>query len=59
VGAILRFGSLWFVKLNPRNFRAQGRDTALFSLLTLSFSFVAMKSLMLSITRSPARSLRT
>jgi hypothetical protein len=47
------------VKLNPRNFRTHGTATALFSLLTFSFSFFVMKSLMLPITRCPARSVRT
>jgi hypothetical protein len=58
-GAIRRFGMPAFVKLNPRNFRSQGRATALFCWFTLSLSFVMMNRVMLFITRSPARLLRT
>ena len=58
-GAIRRFGCLRFVKLKPRNFRSHGRATALFCSFTLSLSFVVMNRVMLSITRSPARRLRT
>jgi len=47
------------VKLNPRNFRCCGRATALFASFTLSLSFCVMNRVMLSITRCPARSLRT
>ena len=39
-GARRLFGCLWFVKLNPRNFRCHGRATALFSRLTRSLGFV-------------------
>jgi hypothetical protein len=58
-GAIrLRRGS-FPVKLKPRNLRSHGRATALFSLLTFSLSFLLMKRVTLSITRSPDRWLRT
>ena len=58
-GAIARFTSGPAVKLNPRNFRSCGRATALFASFTLSLSFSVMNRLTLSITRWPARSLRT
>ena len=58
-GAIRRRGSLPFVKLKPRNFRSLGRATALFAWFTWSLSFVVRNRVMLSITRSPARWLRT
>ena len=58
-GAIRRRGAFSLVKLNPRNFRFHGAATALFSLFTFSFSFFPMKSVMPSITRCPARSVRT
>jgi hypothetical protein len=57
--AIRRFGSRCIVKLKPRNFRSHGRATALFYWFTLSLSFVVMNRVMLVITRSPARRLRT
>ena len=38
LGAIRLLGSRSAVKLNPRNFLSQGRATALFCSLTLSFS---------------------
>jgi len=38
-GAMRRFGFDPLVKLNPRNLRSRGRATALFWLLTRSFSF--------------------
>ena len=59
LGAMRRLGSVWFVKLKPRNFRSQGRATALFVLLTWSLSRSVMKAVRLSITRWPARRLRT
>jgi hypothetical protein len=46
------------VKLNPRNFRSCGRATALFASFTLSL-IIVMNRVTLSITRCPARSLRT
>jgi hypothetical protein len=58
-GAIRRFGSRCIVNVIPRNFRSQGRATALFDSFTLSFNFVMMNRVMLSITRWPARWLRT
>jgi len=58
-GAIRRFGVAAFVKLNPRNFPAPGRATALFCRFTLSLSVAPMNRVTLSITRSPARLLRT
>jgi hypothetical protein len=58
-GAIRRLGFRLAVKLNPRNFRSHGRATALFCSFTLSLSFVVMNRVTLSITRSPARRLRT
>jgi len=58
-GAIVRFGSFPPVKLNPRNFRSCGFATALFDSFTLSFRFSVMNRFTLSITRCPARSLRT
>ena len=58
-GAIRRLGTPALVKLNPRNFRFHGRATALFCWFTLSLSFVVMYRVTLSITRAPARRLRT
>jgi hypothetical protein len=54
-----RFGARLAVKLKPGNFRSHGRATALFCPFTLSLSFVVMNRLILAITRSPARRLRT
>jgi hypothetical protein len=59
LGAIRRFGFQSQVKLKPRNFRSCGLATALFSLFTFSLSFCTMKRVTLSITRCPARALRT
>src|SRR5207302_7647711 len=47
------------VKLNPRNFRFQGRSTALFASLTLSFRTCARYFVTLANTRCPALRLRT
>jgi hypothetical protein len=58
-GAMTRLTSGPAVKLNPRNFRSCGRATALFVSFTLSLSSCVMNRVMLSITRCPARSLRT
>jgi hypothetical protein len=58
-GAIRRFGVPALVKLNPRNFLAQGRATALLCWFTWSLSLLMMNRVRLSITRSPARRLRT
>ena len=54
-----RFGRWPWVKLKPRNVRSRAAATALFATLTLSFSRVVMKSVILAITRCPARALRT
>ena len=67
LGDILRLHPFQFTKLNPRNFRSCGFATALNALstlapldsLTLSFSLEVMNRFTLSITRCPARSLRT
>jgi hypothetical protein len=59
LGAMTRLTSGPAVKLNPRNFRSCGRAAALFASFTLSLSFCVMNCVMLSITRCPARSLRT
>ena len=49
----------WADCYNPyfmgKMFRSHGRPTALFSLLTRSLSFIVMNSVMLCITRCPAR----
>ena len=61
-GAILRRSSRSSpkrLKVNPRNVRSSGRATALFWALTLSLSRFSMKLVTLSMTRCPARSLRT
>jgi hypothetical protein len=47
------------VKLKPRNFRSRGLSTALFVSFTFSYSRYMMNRFTLSITRCPARSLRT
>ena len=49
--AIVRLTSEPAVKLNPRNFRCDGRATALFASFTLSLSFCVMNYVTLSITR--------
>ena len=59
LGAMRRFGSRFRVKLKPRNFRSSGLATALFCWFTLSLSRWVMNRVTLSITRCPARSLRT
>src|SRR3954463_1373293 len=48
-GAIRRFGMPALVKLNPRNFLAQGRATALFCWFTRSLSLLMMNRVRLSI----------
>src|SRR6266498_3478367 len=48
-GAIRRFGMPALVKLNPRNFLAHGRATALFCWFILSLSFAVMNRVRLSI----------
>src|SRR5882757_229403 len=58
LGAILRFGCLPAVKLNPRNFRSHGRATALFSRFTFSLSLPSRSLVSPSIRRWPARGLR-
>jgi hypothetical protein len=58
-GAMRRFGSRLRVKLKPRNFPSSGLATALFCCFTLSLSRWVMNRLTLSLTRCPARSLRT
>jgi transposase len=59
LGAIRRFGSFPFVKLNPRNFRSHGRATALFSRFTFSLSLPSRSRVSPPIRRCPARRLRT
>jgi len=54
-----RFGSRCEVKLKPKNFPSRGLATALFAWFTLSLSRSVIKSVTLSITRCPARALRT
>ncbi len=51
LGAIIRLTSGPAVKLNPRNFRCDGRATALFASFTLSLSVCVMNRVTLSITR--------
>ena len=58
-GAMVRLTCGPAEKLNPRNFRSCGRATALFVWFTLSLSFRVMNHVTLSITRCPARWLRT
>jgi hypothetical protein len=59
LGAMRLRGFLLLVKLNPKNFLSFGRATALFAWFTLSLSLVLRYPVMLAITRSPARRLRT
>ena len=48
-----------FEMLNPRNLRSSGRATALFASLTFSRSLLVRNRLTDTMTRSPARRLRT